>query len=259
MKEKLCEAFCGGLTVRSVPAGLAVSTPFSSADGDRIAFYVSRDGKSYRIEDDGLMLPTLEASGVDFRSGTRGSALRELRAEYGVSINEDDKEFFISNLSEDAIPAAALKFVAFCLRVRDFMLMTEYRVATTFREDAKRILAEVLGSSATIEENAAVAPNLTEFPADFVLKAPNRAPVGVFLGMSDNRILEALFLHMRARHEVKVNCGIVALLESGHSISARVRQQAANRLDAVTEFKGDEMSAAQRIAQEVLGRGYALH
>jgi hypothetical protein len=253
MKDKLCQAFCSELSVRKVPAGLAVSTTFASADGDRIGFFViERDGK-FCIEDDGVMLPTLEASGVDFRSGTRGNALRELLSEYRVRIDDDDREFMMEGLLESEVPAAALRFVAFCLRVRDFMLMTEYRVATTFREDAAKMLAEVLGDRATLEENVPITDTLAEFPADFVLRAKGRAPVGVFLGMSDNRILEALFLQMRVRHEVKVDCGIVALLESGHSISGRVRQQALNRLDAVADFRGDELAAIQRVAREVIG------
>lgn len=259
MKDKLCEAFCNQLTVRKIPAGLAVSTAFIANDGDRIGFYVVKKNERFRIEDDGLMLPTLEASGVDFRSGTRGEALRELQAEYGVLLDKEDREFYVGGLSEEDIPSAALKFVAFCLRIRDFMLMTEYRVATSFREDAERVLREVLGDKATIENNVPIMASLAEFPADFVLKAQNRAPVGVFLGMSDNRILEALFLHMRARHEVRANCSIVALIESGHSISARVRQQAMNRLDAIAEFRGDEIAAAQQIAKQVIGSGHVLH
>ena len=114
-------------------------------------------------------------------------------------------------------------------------------------------------AKAAFEENIAITETVAEFPADFVLRAPGRRPVGVFLGISDSRILEALFLHMRARHEVKADCGIVALLESGHSISARVRQQATNRLDAVAEFRGDEASAVGRIMQEVLGAAHFVH
>ena len=80
MKDRLCEAFCGDLNVRAVPAGLAVSTPFLAPDGDRIGFYIVKDKDLLRIEDDGLMLPTLEASGIDFRSGTRGAVTRGGRA-----------------------------------------------------------------------------------------------------------------------------------------------------------------------------------
>jgi hypothetical protein len=259
MKEKLCKAFCDDLRVREVPAGLAVSTTFASADGDRIGFYVVKDGLRFRIEDDGIILPSLEASGVDFKSGTRGEALEELLSEYGVGIDADNHEFFIGGITEDTLPAAALKFVAFSLRVRDFMLMTEYRVATSFREDASKLIREVVGDRAVLEENAAMAPSLSDFPADFVLRASGRHPVGVYLGISDQRILEALFMHMRARHETHEEVSIVALVEQGRSISAKVRQQAMNRLDAVTEFRGDEVAAIERIAFEAIGDSRRVH
>src|ERR687885_1710205 len=128
MREQLCEAFCNDLMVRQVPAGLAVSTAFSTHDGDRIGFYVVKEEgtSTYRIEDDGVTLPTLEGSGVDFRSGTRGEALAELLGEYSVKMDDEAGEFFMSGLTEETLPAAALKFVAFSLRVRDFMLMTEF-------------------------------------------------------------------------------------------------------------------------------------
>lgn len=121
MKEELCKAFCNDLKVSAVPAGIAVTTPFASADGDHIGFYVIKTGDdTFRIEDDGTILPYLEGSGVDFRSGTRGEALTELLREYGAAIDEQTQEFFIGNIAEANLPGAALKFVAFSLRVRDF-------------------------------------------------------------------------------------------------------------------------------------------
>jgi hypothetical protein len=256
MKEKLCKAFCEDLKVQPVPAGLAVTTVFAGADGDHIGFYIIKETeKTFRIEDDGVTLPYLEGSGVDFKSGTRGEALRDLLREYRVSIDEATQEFFMSNLEEDDLPAAALKFVAFSLRVRDFMLMTEFRVATTFREDAAKLLKEAVAGKATFEENATIAPRLSDFTADFVLRAPQRPPVAVYLGISDNRILEALFMHMRARYEVTEPVSIVALVEKRRSLSAKVIQQAMNRLDAVTEFRGDEIAAVEKIAREAIGPG----
>jgi Domain of unknown function DUF1828 len=259
MKEKLCRAFCDDLRVRDVPAGLAISTTFAATDGDRIGFYVIKDGLQFRIEDDGLVLPALEASGVDFKSGTRGAALDELLSEYGVRMDGTNHEFFMSGVTEDALPSAALKFVAFSLRVRDFMLMTEYRVATSFREDASKLIREVVRDRAILEENATISPSLSDFPADFVLRAVGRRPVGVYLGISDQRILEALFTQMRARHETRDDVSIVALVEQGRSISAKVRQQAMNRLDAVTEFRGDEVAAIERIAFEAIGDNRRVH
>lgn len=256
MKKELCKAFCDELSVQKVPAGLAVTTAFAGADGDHIGFFVIKtSGTKYRIEDDGVTLPYLEGSGLDFSSGTRGEALSELQLEYGVSIDQETKEFFVGNLTEEQIPAAALKFVAFSLRVRDFMLMTEFRVATTFREDAERLLRAAVNGRATIEENVPITAKLTDFPADFVVRAPGRKPVGVFLGTSDNRVLEALFLQMRNQHEIHEPCSIVALVEKPRTLSTRVRQQATNRLEFLTEFRGDEIAAVERIAREAIGRG----
>ena len=63
-KQQLCEAFCGELSVRDVPAGLAVKTAFQFKDGDSVGFYVVRhptiQGK-YRIEDSGLLIPFIES------------------------------------------------------------------------------------------------------------------------------------------------------------------------------------------------------
>ena len=259
MKEELCRAFCDDIRIRDVPAGLAVSTVFGAGDGDRIGFFVVKSGAKFRIEDDGLTLPSLEASGVDLKSGTRAQALEELKASYGVFIDQENHEFFIDGLAESELPSAALRFVAFSLRIRDFMLMAEYRVASTFREDAAKLIREVIGPRASVEEDAAILPDLSEFPADFVLRAPGRQPVGVYLGSSDHRILEALFVHSKARHETHESCSVVALFESAKGVSAKIKQLAANRLDAVPEFRGAEIAAIERIAEEAFGPSASLH
>lgn len=260
MKDALCKAFCDNLRVRSVPAGFAVSTVFLGPDGDRIGFYVRREERGlYRLEDDGTTLPMLEASGLDFGSGSRAEAMRALLGEYGVSIDKGGREFFMNRVKEDALPATAMRFVAFSLRVRDFALMTEARVLSTFRDDVRKLLGETLAGRARVEERAAVTPKLTDFLADFVLHSDNRPPVGVFLGMSDARVLEAVLVQFRARYETQDNCAIIALLEQSRNITQSVRQQAMNRLTAVADFRGDEIAAVQRIAREALGFTETFH
>jgi hypothetical protein len=120
-----------------------------------------------------------------------------------------------------------MRFVAFSLRVRDFLLMTEARIVGSFRDDVARLLREAVGSRATIREQEAISPTLKDFAADFVVEAPQRPPVGVFLGTSNARVLEAIVMQMRAHHETREKCSIVALLERGQSITAAIRRQAA--------------------------------
>jgi hypothetical protein len=92
-----------------------------------------------------------------------------------------------------------------------------------------------------------------------VKEAPGRAPVGVFLGTSSARVLEAILVHIRALHETREACSIIPLLERGQSITAAVRRQASNRLTAMPEFRGDEVAAIQRIALEAIGAPTLLH
>jgi hypothetical protein len=259
MREQLCKAFCDNLLVRSVPAGLAVSTAFVGPDGDRIGFYVRTAHGSNRIEDNGMVLPNLEASGLDFSSGSRKAALQELLSEYGVKIDREARSFVIDGISEDCLPSAAMRFVAFSLRVQDFALMTEARVLGTFRDDVARLLRQSIGDQALLEEKVPISDQLADFNADFVLRAKDRAPVGVFLGTNDARVLEAIIVQFRAHYEVKQPCSIIALLERGKSVTANVRRNASNRLTAVAEFRGDEIASIQRITQEALGTNATVH
>jgi hypothetical protein len=254
MKELLCQAFCDDLEVHQLPGGnLAVSTTFQGPNKDPIGFYVMKQEEgSFRIEDDGRTYPMLEASGVDFRAATRREAFDELLSEYGVDLDEEAREFFMEVDNEEAIPAAAMKFVAFSLRIRDFFLMTEYRVANTFRQDAERMLKEVVGDRAVIKKNEPVSDATKDIRADFIIRAKERPPIAVFLSTSEARIWEAIVLKMRTDHETHENVYVAALLEDDRSIKATLRQQALNRLHAVAEFRGDEAAAIERITRDVL-------
>jgi hypothetical protein len=251
MKEQLCRAFCDEITVRDVPFGLAVSTAFTFPDGDRIGFYVKRGSAGdYEIQDSGLVFPALEASGLDLRNKSRAEALSSLRGEYGVTFDEDDREFRLVGVNEQGLPEAAMRFVSFLLRVNDLLLLAEDRVTSTFRHDVEQRLREQIGERALISEREPISSGLADFPPDFLIRSAGEKPLALFLGTSDARVLEALFVQMRAEHEEHVQVSIVALLEIEKAVSAQVRQQATNRLAGVYHFRGDETQAIVRIAHE---------
>jgi hypothetical protein len=251
MKEELCQAFCNELTVRDVPMGLAVSTAFSFPDGDRIGFFVKEAGGGFEIQDSGLVFPALEANGLDRKNKSRADALNSLMEEYDVSLDEGDKEFCLSIPNKANLPAAALRFVSFLLRVGDLLLLAEERVASTFRLDVERILRERIGEGAVIQPQQPISDSLGDFPPDYLIRANGHDPVALFLGTSDARVLEALFVQLRAQHEEHVQVKIITLLEREKVISAAVRQQATNRLDALLQFRGDEAAAISRVVREV--------
>jgi hypothetical protein len=260
MKDLLCKAFCDELTVRAVPAGLAVSTAFTLSGGEPLGFYVVGPDPSgrYRLEDDGTIVPMIEAIGIDLETQTRSEALAKLFAEYGAIYNPESGELSTLPIAEDAIPQRALQFVALLLRLQDLILLTPERVASTFKEDAIKAITRSLEGQAKISEDQSPASGI-EFPADLLIEAPDRMPVAVFLAQSEQRVLEAVVAQMAVTYEASANCSVIALLEKDSSISRKMRRHASNRLTAMPIFEGDEREAVQRIAREVLGHRATVH
>ena len=254
IKSELCDAFCGNLSVHRVPAGFAVSSGQEDLSGDSVGFYVvgpSGDG-SYRIQDDGMYMTLVESAGGDTNSKTRLAAFSGLCEEYGVTREEGTGELVTPQLTPAQIGNAALRFLTFLFRVQDLIWMSSERAASTFREDAMKMLREVVGDRASIVENYVISLQLEEVPADVGIVVDGRPPVAVFFGSSDARVMEALLLQAYA-DKISQQCSVMTLLETEAGVSSKMRQRANNHLSAVPIFRGDERAACARIAREALG------
>lgn len=135
MKELLCQAFCAALTMRSVPGGYVVETPYANADGDPLLLYYVRQGTSetWRIEDDGTQVPLLEANGVDISGQSRGEAPGFLLSQYGASFDQEGRTLQTPYMPETELGSASVKFVALLLRLQDLALLSPQVVRNTFR------------------------------------------------------------------------------------------------------------------------------
>lgn len=257
--DMLCKAFCDELLVREVPAGLAVSTGYDWM-GEPLGFYIVGPNESgtYRIEDDGTIMPMIEACVSNLESPTRATALEQILTEFGARYDEDRRELSIGPLREEQVPHAAMSFVGLLLRLQDLVLLTPERAESTFREDARRAIRDAMGERADIRENESISPNV-DFPADMIVEAAGHPPVAIYLVMSDQRILEAVVAQMSALYEAHVSCTVIALLEKPTSISNKMLRYAANRLTALPIFEGDNEFAIQRIQREVLGQARTVH
>jgi len=139
IKDELCAAFCGTLTVNKIPAGYAVGTDYAGLGGDQIGFYIEAQpgSTSFRIADNALSIPALEALGADIeKNATRREVFLSLLEEYGVEFDEDTGELHTAIISELQVPSAAMQFLAFMLRVQDLAFMSVERAESTFKEDA---------------------------------------------------------------------------------------------------------------------------
>jgi len=256
LKEALCKAFCGDLTLTDVPVGYAVSTTFRRDDGDSVGFYIVRDERRpglFRIEDDGTTIPSLEAAGVEFSTEARSEAFTTLLDTHDVEFDEDELILRTKMLREPELPPAAMKFVSLMLRMSDFLLLTREKVASTFKEDAAQLIRKRIGDRAEIIEGEPVSLTLQDTLPDMVLRAPHRRPVALFFGTSEKRVYEAILLQMQALYEAKEDVAVVALLETDAVLNRDLRRKASNRLEALPTFRDDEIEAIHRIEREVLG------
>lgn len=252
-KNLLCEAFCNDLDVSDVPAGFAVRTGFLLRDGDAIGFYITRHPKNeslFRVEDSGLVIPMLEAAGVNLESGQRSVAFQRLLSEYQASFDSESLELHSEYVIQEDLPAEALRFVALLLRVQDLELLTSESVENTFRDDVRADIERLFEGKAAVEFSVPPHKDLDEFEADAVIRAPNEKTLAVYFATGDARVNEAVLLWMENRH-VQANVQVALLLEREKpaQISNKSLRRAMNRLDATPVYRGDEKAAMERIGR----------
>lgn len=259
MKDRLCHAFCDALRISEVPMGYVVSTGFRRPSGDIIGFYISKpnDRGLYRIEDDGLTIPDLEAAGFDLNNPERQSELNRMLAECNAQFDDEKMTLVMNGLKEEEIPIRAMEFIQLLIRTQDLYMITKEKIANTFEQDAIEEISRALSGRAEIRTKTFVHEKLKEFVADVVIRSNDRAPVAVYMTKTDQRLLEAILLQNISQYEAKIPCNVIALLEKPTSVSKANWNRATNRLAAITIFSEGETSAAERIAREALG-GMAL-
>lgn len=253
LRDALCSTFCGDLTVREVPAGLAVSAMFEGADGDRLGCLIEKVAAGWRLSDDGAFLGDLEAYGVDVRKGGRADFLTRTLRMFGGRVDPITLQI-VADLEEEPAPAQVLGFLSGLSRAQDVTFWTKERVRSTFKEDAARAIREVLGNTAEIEGAGAVDARLSEFPADLVIR-PHGTEAGgtvtaVFLVQAIDALQEALLLALELRAQHRSDVRVAAMIEDGSLNMATTKaQRAVNRIDTVSYFRNDEREAAFRVAR----------
>lgn len=257
LEEQLCKAFCQGVHVRKVPVGYAISTGFTMADGDPIGFYAVETGHNgvYRLEDDGTVVPLLEAVGVNLKSGTRRAAFNALLAEHRLSFDETNQLICSAQLQLEEVPPAALRFMAMLIRLQDFQLLAPRIVESTFREDALAAIRARFGDRVRIVESAAFDEDrLADYMVDAVLATDEESLAAIYIGTSAARADEAVMLRMDMTLQGKLDRKVMLVMESTRPPSGwpeRTLARAQNRLDGVAVFRGHEGDAMDKIDKTV--------
>lgn len=255
LKERICQAFCESVEITDFDGGFAISTPYLDESGDRIGMYaVGAKGGVFRIVDNALTIAFIEADGAPLNTDSRKAALSRILTDYGAIYDEELGELAITGVVEASLPRAILDFSALLLRVRDLRMLATERVKSTFEEDVREALRAELEGKARITEDMPVSDALSEITPDMVFYAEGRDPVALFLATSEAKVWQATHLRLIADYEFRTPLSIVAMLDTESALSAKVRAQADNRLDAVPRYRSEPRAAIQRVVTEVLGR-----
>lgn len=245
----LHQSFTNAISVRPVPAGYAINSPFYDNSGDTVAFYARDTEEGLVFEDDGSFLTHLIASGVDIESGQRRQLLEAILQESGAYW--DSQTYEIRSIPVPSMQAgyASTRFLSGLLRLKSLEHLTRENVKSTFRDDAAAAIERDLSDAFHFEMHAALSREFEEFPADIVLspKTPGGRKLGLFLVTNPTPLVEAELLHREIeRHGQEKLFGSVALIEEAEKIStigSKRYQRAVNGGLPTRFFRGTEQEA----------------
>ncbi|MCE2737271.1 MAG: DUF1828 domain-containing protein [Rhodobacter sp.] len=262
-QQRICKAFCAEVRVNQFRGGFGVSTPFADAlTGDPIGFYVvgPQPGHKFKIMDDALTVARFESEGATLDSKQRMANFQEVLSIYGGSYDEDSGEIAIPDVMESELERKALDFMALLLRLQDMTQQTQERSKNVFADDVAKTLAGLAVDGLSVVAGVPVFPDNKEVIPDFVLRRSGYdKPLALFLAKDNEKLWQAMHLQMTAEYEIKKPVSIVVLLESGSTGSQKMRDKASNRISALTNWRGDEGAAINRILRELEVQPHNVH
>ncbi len=255
LKERICKAFCEGVQVSTFKGGIAISTSYLNAAGDRIGIYaLGPKAGMYKLVDNALTLAFLESEGVTMDTASRREALSGILSQHDASYDEEMGEIFVDGVTEAGLPKAILDFSALLLRLNDMLLLTVERVKNAFEDDVKEALrVEMTKREIRLVEGQPVSSDLQDITPDMVFFPDGRDPVALFVATNESKLWQAMHLRLIADYEKHFALSVVAVLEADSSLSQKVRVQADNRLDALPRYRNGPADTIQRILRIVVG------
>ena len=134
--------------IRVVPDGIdryLVWTPFRFDDGDHLVIVLKprRDGDGWQLSDEAntLMRLTYDVSDADLRRGTRQQIVADALAVFQV---EDRGGELVLDVLDGEFGNALYSFVQALLKISDVSFLTRQRTSTTFKEDFKALVSDLV-------------------------------------------------------------------------------------------------------------------
>lgn len=213
-ESTLCQQLCASVKLHQRSNGMVMlHTPFTFPDGDQYALYLSetRTG-GLRLSDGGTTLIQLsyETEPNRFFEGTRNILFQQVVNEQGVQFDDANGQFYVET-TVDALSGAVFQLGQAMTRIYDLTFLNRSRVVSTFYEDLKSQLANVI-STENLEENYLVPglPNADNYLVDFYFKGRGDMPVFLFgIPNRDKARLTTIFLQHYLQNNIQFDSLLV--------------------------------------------------
>lgn len=230
VQKKICAAFCEGLSVREVPLGYAIRTPFTWLHGEPLIVFGEKFDGLIRMRDAGDTLALLEDVAGDLSSGTKMDALRQIASEHGVTFDEENTLFVSEWAEEGQLGDAAIRFMSFLNRVQDMSLLSRDKVTNAFRDELTEAIKEHFsGQQYEVGVRDSISEDHKEYTADVIIRTAQKQ-AAIYAAVSEVNVLEALLTEQVFGRDQEVKTVPFVVYEDflQSKISAKTRRRAMN-------------------------------
>lgn len=153
---------------------VSISLPLVGRDGDHLMAYVTQTPHGWKVSDMGttMMRLSYENDLSALLTGSREKLYNMILAETGLA--EDDGEIFL-DAPADGLPMALFALGQGLTRLEDLGLWTRTRVGSTFYDDLRSLLVEIVPD--TDLEESYIVPGIEgaqNYPVDYMIRTPGR-------------------------------------------------------------------------------------
>jgi len=254
--DDICKAFCQPIALHSLPIGYALRTPYRGTDCDPITICIRRDDAAseerFRLEDDGQTIGFLEASGVDFDTDSRFTALAEMLREHDAYYDQDEVLIHTQYLDPSEIPSACVRFTALLLRLNDLLLLAPGRVRRTFFEDVVELVKDQFGETA-VQLRAPLNAAMKDYIVDIIVRSPDGRTLAIYAATSETKALEALLFSRECKDQNVPNVRSMLILENPkpRDIRNRTLTRVMNSDILLASMEGEEIAIKRKISESL--------
>jgi hypothetical protein len=250
LQELLCEQWCADIHIDQDKVGLRLSLPLTESDGDSVTVWINQRVGGWHLRDCGTTFMRLSYDmDVDLLAeGQRARVLERILAEHQVR-NENGE--LVCEVEERNLGAALLRFSQAALRIGDIKLWTRSRVASTFYDDLKTHLIDIVGSDRLrIDYEPPNVPDARNYLIDFAIADIGR-PLYIFgVPNSDKaKLANIILLHLQQAQHAFYSLIVPSDIESIGKPDLRRLMNAANEfVDSSSSIDAMERKIKQQLS-----------